>query len=307
MSGDPAPVQYMQRTRSYYLALGYDNPYQWAHHGDVPFAPLRQPLTETRVALVTTAAPFQPDKGDQGPGAPYNAAAKFYAVYSGDTARDHDVRIAHVGIDRKHTSMEDSGCWFPLPAMRRFAKQGVFELGRRFHGFPTNRSQRHTREVDAPELLTRCQGDEAEAALLVANCPVCHQSLSLAARHLEAHGIATVILGCARDIVEHCGVPRFLFSDFPLGNASGRPHDPVSQDQTLLLALALLQNASAPRATWRSPLLWQGAPDWKQDYANAERLAPEDLARLRAEAESARLAAKEIRLNALPPSSANRA
>lgn len=125
MSGDPAPVSYMQRTRAYYLALGYDNPYQWARHEDAPFAPLRQPLTETRLALVTTAAPFQPDKGDQGPGAPYNAAAKFYAVYSGDTARDHDLRIAHVGIDRKHTSMEDSGCWFPLPAMRRFSSPTV--------------------------------------------------------------------------------------------------------------------------------------------------------------------------------------
>jgi len=307
MSSDPAPIPYIERTRSYYLALGFGNPYQWAHHEDAPFAPLRQPLTETRIALVTTAALFQPGKGDQGPGAPYNAAAKFYAVYSGDTARDHDVRIAHVAIDRKHTSMEDSGCWFPLPVMRRFADEGVFELAPRFHGFPTNRSQRHTREVDAPDLLARCQADGAHAALLVANCPVCHQSLSLAARHLEAHGVATVILGCARDIVESCGVPRFLFSDFPLGNAAGRPHDPASQEQTLLLALALLQNAKAPRTTWQSPLLWQGAPDWKKDYANADRLAPEELARLRAEAETARLTAKDIRLNTLNPSSANRA
>ena len=307
MNRDCAPIPYMERTRSYYLALGYANPYQWAHHEDAPFAPLRQPLTETRVALVTTAAPFQPDKGDQGPGAPYNASAKFYAVYSGDTARDHDVRIAHVAIDRKHTSMEDAGCWFPLSVMRPLADEGVFELGPRFHGFPTNRSQQHTREVDAPDLLACCQADGAHAALLVANCPVCHQSLSLAARHLEAHGIATVILGCARDIVEYCGVPRFLFSDFPLGNAAGRPHDAASQEQTLLLALALLQNAKAPRTTWRSPLVWQGAPDWKKDYANADRLAPEELARRRAEAETMRLTAKGIRLSTLNPSSANRA
>ena len=155
--------------------------------------------------------------------------------------------------------MDDSGCWFPLPVMRRLADEGVFELGPRFHGFPTNRSQQRAREVDAPDLLARCRADDAQAALLVANCPVCHQSLSLAARHLEAHGIATVILGCARDIVEYCGVPRFLFSDFPLGNAAGRPRDPASQGQTLLLALALLQNAREPRTTWQSPLVWQGA------------------------------------------------
>jgi hypothetical protein len=301
MTRDSASIPYMQRTRSYYLALGYTNPYRWAHHDDAPFAPLRQPLPGTRIALVTTAAPFQPDKGDQAPGAPYNARAKFYAVYSGDSARDHDVRIAHVAIDRKHTSMEDSGCWFPLPVMQRLADEGVFELGPRFHGFPTNCSQEHTREADAPELLARCQADGAHAALLVANCPVCHQSLSLAARHLEANGVATVILGCARDIVEYCGVPRFLFSDFPLGNAAGRPHDPASQEQTLLLALALLQNVITPRTTWQSPLIWHGAPDWKRDYANAECLSPEELMRLRAEAETARLIAKDIRVNTLNP------
>ena len=203
--------------------------------------------------------------------------------------------------------MDDSGCWFPLPVMRRLADEGVFELGPRFHGFPTNRSQQRAREVDAPDLLARCRADGAQAALLVANCPVCHQSLSLAARHLEVNGIATVILGCARDIVEYCSVPRFLFSDFPLGNAAGRPRDPASQGQTLLLALALLQNAREPRTTWQSPLTWQGAPDWKEDYANGERVSPEELARLRAEVERARLTAKDIRLNTLTPSSANRA
>ena len=67
---------------------------------------------------------------------------------------------------------------------------------------------------------------------------MCHQTVSLAARHLEENGIATVVMGCAKDIVEFVGVPRFLFSDFPLGNAAGRPKDPQSQAFTLELALA---------------------------------------------------------------------
>ena len=37
--------------------------------------------------------------------------------------------------------------------------------------------------------------------------------MSLVARILEEAGIPTVILGSAIDIVEHCGVPRFLFTD----------------------------------------------------------------------------------------------
>ena len=128
-------------------------------------------------------------------------------------------------------------------------------------------------ETDCPELVARCQADGADVALLVPNCPVCHQSVSLAARALEENGIATVVMGCAKDIVEHVGVPRLLFSDFPLGNAAGRPHDPQSQALTLDLALRVLEDASAPRTTVQSPLKWSDNPDWKLDYCNIERLS----------------------------------
>jgi hypothetical protein len=162
-----APIEYMRRTREYYLALGYDNPYRWAHYVDAPFQPLGTKLADSTLALITTAAPFQPDKGDQGPGAAYNAGAKFYKVYSGDTSADHDTRISHVGYDRKHTTAADSNTWFPLPLMRAFAVQGRFRLAPRFHGAPTNRSQRVTLEIDAPEVLARCRQDQVDAALLV--------------------------------------------------------------------------------------------------------------------------------------------
>jgi len=162
-----APIDYMRRTRDYYLALGYDNPYRWAHYTDAPFTPLKKPLKDSTLALITTAAPYQPDKGDQGPGALYNAGAKFYSVYSGDTGQDHDTRISHIGYDRKHTTAKDSGTWFPLPLMREFAGQGRFKLAKRFHGAPTNRSQRVTLETDAPEILARCRQDQVDAALLV--------------------------------------------------------------------------------------------------------------------------------------------
>jgi D-proline reductase (dithiol) PrdB len=290
------PIPYLERTREYYLALGYGEPYRWAHYVDVPFQPLRKPLAECRVALITTAAPFKPEAGDQGPGAPYNAKAKFYAVYSGDSALDHDVRIAHVAIDRRHTTAEDPGTWFPLPELRRRAAEGrIGSVAPRFHGLPTNRSQRVTLEQDCPELVARCKQDEVDAAILVPNCPVCHQTSSLAARMLEANGIATVVMGCAKDIVEHVGVPGFLFSDFPLGNAAGRPHDPDSQRQTLDLALSVLETATGPRTTIKSPLVWNGAPDWKLDYCNVARLSAEEIARRRAEFDSGKSEARALR------------
>jgi D-proline reductase (dithiol) PrdB len=291
-----APIPYLARIRTYYAALGYGAPYEWANYANVPFQQLRKPLAECRVALVTTAALYQPDKGDQGPGAPYNAAAKFYTVYSGDTARDHDLRISHIAIDRAHTTAEDPGSYFPLPALRDAVARGrIGSLAARFHGLPTNRSQRTTIETDCPDLVARCKGDGADAALLVPNCPVCHQSVSLAARALEESGIATVVMGCAKDIVEHVGVPRLLFSDFPLGNAAGRPRDPQSQSLTLELALRLLEQAPAARTTVQSPLKWSDNPDWKLDYCNIERLSADEIRTRRAEFDKAKDVAKAVR------------
>ena len=291
-----APIAYMQRTRSYYQALGYGAPYEWAHLADVPFRPVVKSLATCRVGLVTTAAPYQADRGDQGPGAPYNAAAKFYRVYSGDTSVDPDLRIAHVAIDRKHTTAEDPGSYFPLAALRRSAHAGrIGALAPRFHGLPTNRSQRATLDIDVPELIGRCRADAVDAVLLVPNCPVCHQSVSLAARALERAGIATVVMGCAKDIVEHVGVPRLLFSDFPLGNAAGRPGDVASQDLTLDLALRVLEAAPAARTTVQSPLRWSDDPDWKLDYCNIERLSSQEVQRLRAEFDVGKALAKQAR------------
>ncbi|HZT88877.1 MAG TPA: hypothetical protein VFA12_12975 [Stellaceae bacterium] len=124
---------------------------------------------------------------------------------------------------------------------------------------------------------------------------MCHQTVSLAARHLEANGIATVVMGCAKDIVEYVGVPRLLFSDFPLGNPAGRPKDPASQEFTLDLALRLLEGAPAPRTTVQSPLRWSDDPSWKRDYSNIERLSPEEIARRRAEFDRVKEEAKRLR------------
>jgi len=119
--------------------------------------------------------------------------------------------------------------------------------------------------------------------------------VSLAARHLEANGIPTVIMGCAKDIVEYCGVPRFLFSDFPLGNPAGRPNDPESQAATLELALRVLEGAPGPRTTVQSPLRWSADPAWKLDFSNIARLAPEEIARRRAEFDRQKEIARTIR------------
>lgn len=164
------PIPYRQRISTYYQTLGYGKPYRWAQYESVPFTPLTKPLADSRVSLITTAAPFQPGKGDQGPGAPYNAAAKFYRVYTGGIEGEPDTRISHIGIDRKHTTAADSNTWFPLKQLKRLATEGrIGSLAPEFIGAPTNRSQKVTIEQDCVDILAHVRAAGSDVAVLVAN------------------------------------------------------------------------------------------------------------------------------------------
>jgi hypothetical protein len=289
-----APIAYMQRTRSYYAALGYA-PYQWASFPTVPFA--RSPRVATsRLVLITTAARFDSNLGDQGPGAAYNAGAKFYSMYRVPIEPVPDLRISHIAYDRIHTTAADPNTWLPVKALRSAVARGTIgSLAADVIGMPTDRSQRATQERDAPAVLDACRDLKADVALLVPNCPVCHQSVSLVSRHLEANGIPTVVKGCARDIVEHVGVARFLFSDFPLGNSAGKPFDEQSQIDTFAQALALFERATGPRTTAVSPQTWSSDARWKDDYLNIDAMPADELARRRAEFAQQKAVAQRIR------------
>ena len=289
-------LNYLERIREYYQVLGYGEPYRWAHFDEVPFTPPQKPLDQSIIAIVTTAAPYQAGKGEQGPGAAYNGLAKFFSVYTGSTATEPDLRISHIGYDRAHTTAEDQGSFFPLRALQALQQAGrIGNVSPRFYGLPTNRSQKTTLEVDCVELLSRCREDAVDAAILVPNCPVCHQSVSLAARALEESGISTVIMGCARDIVEYVGVPRLLFNNFPLGNSAGPPNAADTQLRIASLALDLLENAVEPRTTEQSPFSWPGAVNWQRDYSNAAILSEEEIAARRREFDRVKVDAKKVR------------
>ena len=101
---------------------------------------------------------------------------------------------------------------------------------------------------------------------------MCHQTVSLVARHLESRGIPTVVIGSARDIVEECGVARFLLVDFPLGNPCGKPWDRDMQDAIASAALDLLERAYVPRTTIQRPEIWNRSDDlgWRDNFMRVD-------------------------------------
>ena len=152
-------VSYIDKSREYYAARGYANPYRWAHFEDVPFATLQRPLAQRAVALITTAH-LIPSEGE---------LPSLHSVYS-VASNAPPARLSTDGLfwdrDATHTNDLDSYC--PVHRLQEFAREGrIGQLARRLHGVPTEYSQRLTQERDAPEVLRRCREDGADAAILV--------------------------------------------------------------------------------------------------------------------------------------------
>ena len=163
------PVSYIDRSRDYYLAMGYPKPYVWAHLAEIPFAPLGKPLSQASVTVITTAAPIEPGKGEQGPGAAMNPAASFRQIYSAPSDDTPDLGISHLHYDRGHTSGADQRAFMPLPALAEAAAAGrIGGVAPRFHGVPTRYSHRLTARKDGSELLARLREDKTDVAVLAA-------------------------------------------------------------------------------------------------------------------------------------------
>ena len=152
-------VSYIDKSREYYAAQGYGNPYRWAQFDDVPFTALPRPLSHSVVTVITTAHHI--------PGA--GETPSLHIVYSVPSDAP-PAMLSTDGLfwDRQATHTEDLDSYFPVHRLQELARDGrIGRLARRLHGVPTEYSQRLTTERDAPQILHRCREDGADAAILV--------------------------------------------------------------------------------------------------------------------------------------------
>ena len=119
-------------------------------------------LAECRVGLVTTAAPL-------GTSVDPGSLRADKQVWSGSVDPPPECLFTdHLSWDKETTHTDDVESFLPIEALRSFEASGrIGGVASRFHGVPTDYSQRRTREQDAPEVLKRCQEDEVDVALLV--------------------------------------------------------------------------------------------------------------------------------------------
>jgi hypothetical protein len=156
-------LSYIDRSREYYAAQGYSQPYTWAHHEIVPFAPLPKPLSECRVGLVTTAGKMDAEVDDQG----HRKRRELYAT-SADPPPGR-LFTADLFWDKAATHTDDLDSFLPLNRLAEYAAGGrIGSVSPRFYGVPTDYSQGRTLSVDAPKILEWCREDKVDAVLLSA-------------------------------------------------------------------------------------------------------------------------------------------
>jgi hypothetical protein len=154
-------VSYIDRSREYYAAQGYTQPYTWAHYHEVPFTPLRKPLSECRVGLVTTA-------GRKDPVGPSGVLPRELYAMATDPVPTR-MYTHYLFWDKKATHTDDVDSFLPLHRLAECAEEGrIGSVSPRFYGVPTDYSQNRTIRQDAPQILEWCREDGVDVVLLPA-------------------------------------------------------------------------------------------------------------------------------------------
>jgi D-proline reductase (dithiol) PrdB len=161
-------IHYIERTHEYYRNLGYEKTYNYAHNVGIPFTPLKKPLSESHVTLVTTASFVLIDEEGQPLEEPMmigtNELEVFTAPSDWPAARILSTSVDH---DRYQTDMKDVNAYFPTTRMQEFLKAEVFgSLSKNYYRTLPNYSHRKTTEVDGPEILRLCREENVDVALL---------------------------------------------------------------------------------------------------------------------------------------------
>ena len=94
---------------------------------------------------------------------------------------------------------------------------------------------------------------------------MCHQTVGLIARHLEAIGIPTLCMGSALDIMEAANPPRAVFTDYPLGHTTGMPGDPKDQYEITRIGLEAFKSIQQPGTILKLDREWTLDSNWKDD------------------------------------------
>lgn len=156
------PIDYLARTREQYSALGHPV-YRWVENeGPPPWAPLRRPLNESRLALVASGGVYA-----SGQVAFHHRDDTSLRTIDGDVDVA-DLRTSHFAYDQT-AAQSDPNVVFPIEPLRRCVEaRRLGSLSR--HAYTCMGgiySSRRVREELAPEIARLVVEDQVDLVLLV--------------------------------------------------------------------------------------------------------------------------------------------
>lgn len=157
-------LSYIDLSREYYAAHGYQKPYKWIYHQNVPFTKLKKPLSDCMVGLLTTADLEKlPGESSQ----ERHLSRKVYAQ-NVDDAPDH-FYTQDLQWDQEATHTDDNDSFMPLNRLAECVADGkIGSASPRFYGVMTDYSQGKTSNKSAPKVLEFCREDGVDALILPA-------------------------------------------------------------------------------------------------------------------------------------------
>ncbi len=214
--------------------------YPYVKNQRAPFTPARRALPMLNLALISSAGTYID-------GTPEFVGEDLSYREIPIEVDASDLRFAAKGYDPTAVT-QDNNSLLPIERLLEFERNGI--IGQlngvfwSFSGYITNAAS--VAEELGPKLVERLQRYEVQAALLVPASRVCHQSVGLVARMIEAAGIPTMTIAVVKDIVESVRPPRVALYNGELGSVAGKPNFPEHQRRILDESLRLIEPMDQP-------------------------------------------------------------
>jgi D-proline reductase (dithiol) PrdB len=213
--------------------------YPWVENKRAPFRPAGRALPMLNLGLISSA------------GAYIDGTEAFDMTVPGGDATyreiptlvtQDDLRFAARGYDPAAVN-EDMNAQVPLARLFEFQDNGIIgQLNPVFWslcGFIPSAARYATQTL--PELVERVKRYNVQAVLLIPASRLCHQTLGLTARALEAANVPTMMICVDREATARVKPPRAAYYKGEFGCVAGRPNFSEYQRRILDKSLRLLE------------------------------------------------------------------
>ena len=209
--------------------------------GELPWVVNDKPLSEKKVAIITTAGlNFREDHNFEFVDSSYRALPRDLAA--------SDILMTHASVNYDRSGFqEDINVVFPVDRFKELESEGVIgRLADVNYSFMGGGMLPDVYEANVRGLAQLLKADGVDAAFIVPVCPNCSRTVCGIAYYLESEGIQTTGIALFREIAETMKPPRILWVSFPLGRPLGKPSDAVFQTEVIKRALGLLDAEQGP-------------------------------------------------------------